>query len=57
MGESELSKAIQARDECSREDAQRLITEMVEEVIDGRNPEEVLRDNNFELDYFLDIVP
>ena len=53
----ELIDAIISRDECSRSDAEAMITEMKIRVRDGENPEEVLYDEGFELDYFLDIVP
>lgn len=51
-----LINAIISRDECSREEAQELIKEMRERVLEGEDPEEVLYDEGFEPDYVFDII-
>ena len=53
---TELHKAIMSRDECTEEEADSLVQELREMVLDGEDPEEVLYDEGFEPDYIFDIL-
>lgn len=51
-----LKEAIQKRDGLSEENALQIIDDMVEAVVLGKDPEEVLEDEGFEPDYVLDLL-
>ena len=54
---TDLHKAISNRDNCSLEDADKLIKEMASRVhFDGENPEEVLNEEGFEPDYVFNLL-
>ncbi|MFA5152864.1 MAG: hypothetical protein WC554_09915 [Clostridia bacterium] len=46
-----------SRDGVSAEEADVLVQELKDQVLDGENPEEVLYDEGFEPDYIFDILP
>jgi len=54
---TDLHKAIMSRDGVSAEEADVLVQELKDQVLDGENPEEVLYDEGFEPDYIFDILP
>jgi len=54
---TDLHKAIMNRDDCSLEEADQIVCNMIQMVIEGADPEEVLWEEGFEPDYFFDIIP
>ena len=52
----ELLQALMNTEQCSPAEAKVIIAEMVEEVFDGRDPEEVLFDWGLEPDYVFDLL-
>ena len=52
---SDLLQAIMHRDECTEEEAQTKIDEMIALVNAGDDPEEVLHNEGFEPDYVFDL--
>lgn len=52
-----LLAVLMHRDGLSKEEAQTVIEEMRQRVIEGADPEDVLNDEGLEPDYFFDIVP
>ena len=57
MKTTELHEAIMNRDECTFTEANKLVEYMIDAVVSGENPEEVLYEEGFEPDYFFDILP
>ena len=54
---SELARVLMERDKISESEAEDLINEMKELVLDGEDPEEVLLDHvGLEPDYIFDII-
>ena len=53
---TELHKALIHINECTREEADEMISEFYDRVADGENPEEILYDEGLEPDYVLDIL-
>ena len=51
-----LMQALMQRDDMSAREAQEIIDDMKQRVLDGEDPEEVLFDEGFELDYIYDIL-
>jgi len=52
---TELKAALMSRGESSQE-ASEIINEMIDKVIEGENPEEVLYEEGLEPDYIFDII-
>jgi len=53
---SELVGIFMERDDLTRDEAEDLVSELKERVVDGENPEEVLHDEGLEPDYIFDIM-
>ncbi len=53
---SELKRVLMKRDDLTSEEADSIISEMMERVMEGEDPEEVLYDEGLEPDYILDII-
>lgn len=53
---TELMRILMSRDDMNQQDAESLIAEMREAVLDGDDPEEVLLDYGLEPDYIYDIL-
>ena len=53
---TELFKALVCQGHTSIE-AKEIIDEMIERVLDGENPEEILEEHGLEPDYIFDILP
>ena len=51
-----LLQAIMAVDSCCEEEAEVIQQELVQAVIDGENPEQVLHDFGLEPDYVIDLL-
>jgi len=45
------------RDEISEKEAQELVSEMRNRVLEGESPEDILHEEGFEPDYIFDIMP
>ena len=52
-----LKTVLMRRDEMSASEADELIAEMQERVMEGENPEELLYEIGLEPDYFFDLIP
>ena len=52
----DLMQALMQRDDMSSREAQEIIDDMKQRVLDGEDPEEVLSDEGFEPDYIYDIL-
>jgi len=55
MKDSSLLKALMNND-YSREDAQEEISQMIERIYDGEDPEEILYEYGLEPDYVMDLL-
>lgn len=53
---SELKRILMERDDLTSEEADSRISEMMERVMEGEDPEEVLYDEGLEPDYIFDII-
>ena len=53
---SELKKVLMQRDELSSDEADDLIADMKQQVLDGENPDDVLYDIGLEPDYVFDLL-
>ena len=51
-----LKKTINKRDGCTSEEADELIQGMINQVMDGEDPDEVLQSEGFEPDYVFDLL-
>ena len=54
--ELNLREAYMRRDHITEDEADKCIEELVDEFLDGANPEEVLEDAGFEADYVIDLL-
>ena len=54
---SELKRILIERDEMTSQEADELINEMKERVLEGEDPEEILSEISLEPDYFMEIMP
>jgi hypothetical protein len=53
---SELKQALMTSQDITEDQAETIIQEMVERVLDGENPEEILYEEGLEPDYVFDII-
>jgi hypothetical protein len=51
-----LKQALMNSQDLSEQEAEELISEMKDRVQEGENPEEVLRDEGLEPDYFFELL-
>lgn len=51
-----LKEAIISRDNCSEEEAEKMIDSMREQMFEGSDPETVLLNEGFEADYVFDLL-
>lgn len=51
-----LKEALMNSQDLSEQEAEDLISEMKERVLEGENPEEVLREEGLEPDYFFELI-
>jgi len=54
---SELKTVLMERDDLTEKEADEIIDEMKQRVLEGDNPVDVLYDEGLESDYFMDIMP
>lgn len=52
----QLKEALMERDDISEAEAEDIIREMRERVLDGEDPEEILYENGLEPDYVFELI-
>jgi hypothetical protein len=51
-----LEKEMKERDGLNDKELMEAINEMLERIQDGENPQEILEENGFEIDYLFDLL-
>jgi hypothetical protein len=51
-----LEKEMKERDELNDKEFMEAINEMLERIQEGENPQEILEENGFEIDYLFDLL-
>jgi flagellar motor component MotA len=51
-----LEKEMKERDELNDKEFMEVINEMLERIQDGENPQEILEESGFEIDYLFDLL-